>query len=61
MAFISRRRVLRCDGSLRRCNTFSYSARETRRVDTTKRRAFADSGPRGKSRAQPALPLVPRG
>jgi hypothetical protein len=30
-----------------------YSARETRRVETTKRWVVADSGPRGESRAQP--------
>jgi hypothetical protein len=45
-------RVLRHDGSLRRykavvvCGAI-YSARETRRVETTKRRWVADSGLRG--------------
>jgi hypothetical protein len=38
-----------------------YSAQETRRVETTKRRAVADSGPRDESRAQPAPPLAPHG
>jgi hypothetical protein len=61
MAFISRRRVLRCDGLLRRCKAVSICSAITGRGrrDEWRRRSVghtADSGPRGELYAQPAPP-----
>jgi hypothetical protein len=64
MAFISRRRVLRRDGSLRRCKAVAVCSAITgrERRDKWRRRCIgcaADSGPRSEPRAQPAPPLPP--
>jgi hypothetical protein len=66
MAFISRRRVLRRDGSLCRCKAVAICSAITGRGrrDEWRRRSIsraADSGPRGEPRAQPAPPAAPCG
>jgi hypothetical protein len=66
MAFITRRRVLWRDVSLRRCKAVVVCSAITgrgRRDDWRQRSVgrTADSGPRAEARAQPAPPVAPHG